>query len=46
MGGSDVSSAACQALEELQQKRMADQAFFRDMIKRQKRCLDQLKDET
>lgn len=31
---------ACQAFEALQQKRHADNAFFRDSIKRQKRVLD------
>ncbi|KAL1530241.1 hypothetical protein AB1Y20_001156 [Prymnesium parvum] len=30
------------ALEEVQQKRMADHAFFRDMIKRQRRSIEHL----
>lgn len=31
-----------QALETIRQKRTADHAFLRDMIKRQRRCIDYL----
>ena len=37
-----LSVTTRQALEDLQQKRMADHAFFRDMIKRQRRSIEHL----
>ena len=37
-----VGATPGQALDALQIKRAADQAYFRDVIKRQRRCLDLL----
>ena len=38
------SPLAAQAYDALQIKRAADQAYFRDVIKRQRRCLELLHD--
>ena len=39
-----TSSSRAKALEALQIKRAADHAYFRDVIKRQRRCIELLHD--